>query len=106
MNIQSVWTITLRHLETFTQDLERVRSFAALQGVKPLWRILKSIQLRYIPTLDEETEVTLSRALTRLDVRDVAPSDFTELEAIDVMMRFGSTCALDDIEELEETENN
>lgn len=102
MDVVKVWGITFRHLETFTQDLERVKSFSALQGVKPLWRILKSIQLRYVPTLQADVDLALVRTLSRLDIRDVSPSDFTELEAIDIMMRFGSTCALDDIEELEE----
>ncbi len=103
-SITEVWVITLGHLETYTQVLERDKSFAALEGIKPLWRIMKSIQLKYLPILDQAYDEPLQRHLTRLGIRDITPSALTEREAMDLMVRFGTMCAVDELDELEEPE--
>lgn len=102
MDIVKIWGLTFRHLLSFTETLERSHHFAALASVKPLWRILKSIQLRYVPTLADDDQQLLERTLDRLNVVDVAPSTFTEKEASALMVSFGSTCALEELDQEEE----
>lgn len=76
-------------------ELEKVKSHSALQGFKPLWRIMKSIQLKYLPTPPEDVAVRLGRMLDILEIRDVEQSAFSEEEAVKLLTSFGITCSID-----------
>lgn len=102
MDIVKIWALTFQHLISFTATLEKSHHFAALDSIKPLWRILKSIQLRFVPDITDEDALLLERTLERLRVLDVTPSAFTEKEAAALMVSFGTTCAVDDLEQEEQ----
>lgn len=93
--IEQIWTATFQQLDKFTQELEKVKSHAALQQVKPIWRILKSVQLKYVPALTPEVQHRLDQIMTRLDIRDVEPSAFAVAEVSSLLERFSTSCTID-----------
>jgi len=93
--IENNWYETFRLVDTFTQELEKVKSYAALEQVKPVWRILKSIQLKYVPTPKAEIAQRLEQVMARLSIREVSPSAFTKTEAVNLLARFAESCGID-----------
>lgn len=90
--IQEVFNRAFDEVEGFTYDLEKEKSSCALVAMKPVWRIIKSIQLRYCPNLDSDRMIRLGRMIDRLEIRDVTPTDFTEKEAAQIMQNFADSC--------------
>ena len=93
--LEKIWYETFQELDSFTQELEKVKSYAALEQVKPIWRILKSVQLKYVPMLKPEVQKRLEQIMQRLSIREVAPSAFTTEEAASLLTRFGMSCSID-----------
>lgn len=93
--IEEIWYETFQELDSFTQELEKVKSYAALEQVKPIWRILKSVQLKYVPMLKPEVQKRLEQITQRLSIREVAPSAFTTDEAVSLLGRFALSCSID-----------
>jgi hypothetical protein len=86
---------TFDQLEKFTAELELVKSQHALQEFKSLWRIMKAIQLKYIPDLPSDYAVKQDAMLARLDIKDVEPTEYTTEQTIQIMEGFYSTCTID-----------
>jgi hypothetical protein len=95
--IEQVWYDTFSKLEQFTNELEKVKSYVALSELKPLWRIMKSVQLRYIPVVTEEVNVRLTQLLIRLEIRDVGASAWGAPAAIKFMHNIHMSCSLDPV---------
>lgn len=95
--IEQVWYDTFNKLEQFTHELEKVKSQCALSELKPLWRIMKSVQLRYIPIVTEEVSNRLHQVITRLEIRDVAASAWDVDGAIKFMRNINMSCSLDPV---------
>lgn len=95
--IEQVWYDTFSKLEQFTNELEKVKSYVALSELKPLWRIMKSVQLRYIPDVTEEVNVRLTQLLIRLEIRDVGASAWEADAAIKFMRNINMSCSLDPV---------
>jgi len=93
--IANLWHETFSQLEEFTKELEKVKSHVALVEIKPIWRILKSIQLKYVPDLNNEVVDRLNKMVQRLDIREVAPSAFSEPEVRTLLTRFKESCGID-----------
>jgi hypothetical protein len=93
--IENTWYAAFRQLDVFTQELEKVKSYAALDQVKPVWRILKSVQLKYVPTPNAEAAKRLEQIMARLSIREVAPSAFTLGEAVTLLTQFTESCGVD-----------
>lgn len=91
----NTWMETFEKLDSFTNELEKAKSHSALQEFKPLWRIMKSIQLRYLKDIPEVTAKQLAKRMESLGIRDVAPSSFTEAECEKLLSRFNYTCSID-----------
>lgn len=95
--IEKVWYDTFAKLEQFTHELEKTKSHSALSELKPIWRIMKSVQLRYIPVVEAGVSVRLDQAVTRLEIRDVAPSAWTAEGAIRLMRNLNMSCSIDPV---------
>lgn len=95
MRIDKLWCDTFKELVEFTTDLEREESTEALSAVTPLWRIMKAVQLRYVPTLDEEVERLLEDTLGRLGVYMVAPTPYGVNEVAVILTNVGVNVAID-----------
>lgn len=95
--IEQVWYDTFNKLEQFTHELEKVKSYVALSELKPLWRIMKSVQLRYIPIVTEEVGNRLHQVITRLEIRDVGASAWDADAAIKFMRNINMSCSLDPV---------
>ncbi|MNM23080.1 hypothetical protein D3C81_334700 [compost metagenome] len=95
--IEQVWYDTFSKLEQFTHELEKVKSYTALNELKPLWRIMKSVQLRYIPIVTEEATNRLNQVISRLEIRDVAASAWEAPSAIAFMRNINMSCSLDPV---------
>lgn len=93
--IKEKWENTFFKLEEFTNQLEKAKSHSAIQEFKPLWRIMKSIQLKFVPDLNEELAVKLERIIKTMDIRDVSASAFSEVEATNLLQNFSNTCSID-----------
>ncbi|MCY1290576.1 hypothetical protein D9M70_397300 [compost metagenome] len=89
------WMQTFDQLESFTAELERAKSHQAIQEFKSLWRIMKSIQMKFIPDLSEEYVRKLEHMVVRLDIKDVTPTAYTLEETIEVLYGFYTTCSID-----------
>lgn len=89
------WIETFDKLERFTNELEKAKSYPALQEFKSLWRIMKSVQMKYIVDLPEEYVRKLDAMVSRLDIKEVNPSSFSVQEAVKVLESFGVTCSVD-----------
>lgn len=92
--IKAIWAETFEKLEGFTIELEKAKSTVALVEFKPLWRIMKSIQLRHVPDLAEAQMRKLDKLVQRMEIREVEPSSFTEAEAVGLLQRFCTTCSI------------
>ncbi|MNO21505.1 hypothetical protein D3C76_112790 [compost metagenome] len=93
--ITETWHDTFSKLETFTHELEKEKSFVALYELKPLWRIMLSVQLRYIPVLDPALTNRLKQIAERLEIRDVAPSAYPVEVACTLLGNLGYSCSID-----------
>lgn len=93
--IEQVWYDTFTKLEQFTHELEKVKSHVALSELKPLWRVMKSIQLRYIEVVSDEASKRLEQVIARLEIRDVAASAWSADSAIKFMRNINMSCSLD-----------
>lgn len=93
--LEKIWYDTFDKLEKFTHELEKEKSYVAVYELKPLWRVMKSIQLRFIPNLEEKVAQRQNAAIERLDIRDVAPSAFTEAAALSFIKNLGLSCSID-----------
>lgn len=93
--IDKTWHNTFLQLERVTLELEKTKSYLGLSEFKPLWRIMKSIQLRYVPHLADDVACKLDLVVQRLEIREVVPTSYSEEEAVGVMERFGFTCEID-----------
>ncbi|QTH80426.1 hypothetical protein PA10_00228 [Pseudomonas phage pPa_SNUABM_DT01] len=93
--VAQVWNDTFGKLESFTQELERVKSYVALSELKPLWRIMKSIQLRYLPVLDEDLSRRLEKMIEKLEIQDVTPTAYSEDAARTMLGNLGYSCSID-----------
>lgn len=93
--IKEIWVETFYKLEDFTDRLEKAKSHSAIQEFKPLWRIMKSIQLKHVPDVPDELAVKLERIVNGMDIRDVAASAFSEVEATEILQNFSNTCSID-----------
>jgi len=95
--IDQIWKGTFTKLERFTLELEKEKSYVALQDMKPLWRIMKSIQLKYLPTLPEDLTPRLDKMIDRLEIRDVSASAWDEKTAISLMHNLSLSCSIDPV---------
>lgn len=95
--IEQVWYDTFTKLEQFTHELEKAKSHVALSELKPIWRIMKSIQLRYVPIVKECVDVRLEQNLARLEIRDVSASAWTADGAIRLMRNLNMSCSIDPV---------
>lgn len=93
--IENTWYAAFRQLDVFTQELEKVKSYAALEQMKPVWRILKSVQLKYVPTPNAEASKRLEQIMTRLSIREVQPSAFNVEEVTALLTQFTESCGVD-----------
>lgn len=93
--IEQVWYDTFTKLEQFTHELEKLKSHVALSELKPLWRVMKSIQLRYVEVVTEETAKRLAQVIARLEIRDVAASAWSVESATKFMRNIHTSCSLD-----------
>lgn len=90
--IRKVFEDAFDEIEGFTQDLEKEKSFGALQEMKSVWRIVKSIQLRYCLDVDPDRLSRLDRTIDRLEIQAVAETDYSEKEAELTLRRFKDAC--------------
>lgn len=90
--IKQLFQETFDEMEGFTQDLEKEKSVIALNEIKSLWRIVKSIQMKHVKDLDDERLTRLDRVVVRLGIMDVVATDFSEKEAADILTGFKDTC--------------
>ena len=90
--IKQLFQDTFDEMEGFTQDLEKEKSVFALREIKPLWRIVKSIQMKYVKDLDDDRTARLDRVIARLEIKDVVATDFNEREAVGILTGFKDTC--------------
>lgn len=95
--IEQVWHSTFKNLVEFTIELEKVKRMSALNDLKPVWRIMKSIQLAYVPQLTQETAKVLDIIIDRLEIVDVTPSAWTEKIAIPILKNLDFTCKIDPV---------
>lgn len=95
--IEQVWYDTFTKLEQFTHELEKVKSYVALSELKPLWRIMKSIQLRYIPVVTDEVSKRLAQVIERLEIRDVGASAWEVNPALTFMRNINMSCSIDPV---------
>lgn len=95
--IEHIWKGTFNRLEQFTHELEKEKSYVALQEMKPLWRIMKSIQLKYLPTLPEDIALRLDKMIDRLELRDIAASAWDEKTATALMNNLSLSCSIDPV---------
>ncbi|MNC46222.1 hypothetical protein D3C75_952310 [compost metagenome] len=93
--VAQVWNDTFDKLESFTHELEKVKSYVALNELKPLWRIVKSIQLRYLSDIDETRGSRLEKMIERLEIRDVTPTAYPEQAAEQLLTNLAYSCAID-----------
>jgi len=93
--INDTWQATFDQLEHFTVELEKVKSYVALVQIKPVWRILKSVQLKYLPDLGGDVRARLDRMVERLEIQGVSATSFTEHEVESLLLRFKESCGID-----------
>jgi hypothetical protein len=90
--IKQLFNDTFDEMEGFTQDLEKEKSVTALIEMKSLWRIMKSVQIKYVKDLDEERLIRLDRIVARLEIKDVVATAFSEHEVVGILTGFKDTC--------------
>lgn len=95
MNIRDIFHQTFEDFLTFTRELEKAKSYPALREIAPMWRVIKSIQLKHVPSLDEEVETKLEHLLERLEIRDVVATSFSEDDATRILVRVGISTTID-----------
>lgn len=92
--VSELWVSTFLKLEEFSSELERLHPYSSTMELKPLWRIIKSIQLRYVPTPDPTIEERLDRMVNRLEIVGVGSSGLDEHEAVDFLRNIMTTCTV------------
>ncbi|MNP89112.1 hypothetical protein D3C85_15120 [compost metagenome] len=90
--IQTLFDEAFDEIEGFTHDLEKEKSSNAINEMQSIWRIVKSIQLRYRPDLDPDRLSRLDRLIGQMGIGHVAETSFTEKEARTTLNRFKDTC--------------
>lgn len=93
--VAQVWNDTFDKLESFTHELEKVKSYVALAEIKPLWRIMRSVQLRYLPQLDDDRQRRLEKMIERLEIMEVTPTAYSEEAARTMLGNLGYSCSID-----------
>lgn len=93
--VRELWVSTFLKLEEFSSELEKAQPYSRAMELKPVWRIIKSIQLRHVPDPDPSIKERLDRTVKRMEIVSIASSGLNEAEAIAFLRNIMTTCTVD-----------